>query len=62
MDELNIEIVKLQAALADPDLYSKDPEKFNISAAKLEKAENDLESAEEKWLNLEMLKDQIEGS
>lgn len=62
MDELNIEIVKLQAALADPDLYSKDPEKFSNTAAKLEKTENDLQSAEEKWLNLEMLKDQIEGS
>ncbi|MGD9616714.1 MAG: ABC-F family ATP-binding cassette domain-containing protein [Alphaproteobacteria bacterium] len=51
----------LSAALADPDLYARDPGRFNTTSSALEAARDELSAAEEQWLTLEMLREEIEG-
>ena len=52
IEELDAEIVKLEAALADADLYSKNPARFAQFTAALDKARADKDAAEERWLEL----------
>jgi ATP-binding cassette subfamily F protein uup len=52
----------LNAALADPDLYTRDPGRFNATTAALAVARDELRAAEEQWLTLEMLREEIEGA
>jgi ATP-binding cassette subfamily F protein uup len=58
---LQADIVKLQALMADPELYAKDPKKFAAATDKLAKVEANLAAAEERWLELEMMREQIAG-
>ncbi|ACA15264.1 ABC transporter related [Methylobacterium sp. 4-46] len=53
--------VKLRAALADPTLYARDPARFETISRGLATAESDLAAAEERWLALEMLREELEG-
>ena len=62
MEALSAEIERLQALMDDPDLYARDPEAFNTTAASLEATSAELEAAEEQWLTLEMLREEIENS
>jgi ATP-binding cassette subfamily F protein uup len=41
-----------RAQLADPDLYARDPKKFDALMAALEKVRADKDAAEERWLEL----------
>ncbi len=47
------EIARLEAALADPELYRREPETFDRNAAALEEKRHALAEAEERWLVLE---------
>ena len=49
------------AALAAPDLYAKDPARFAKLTEALGKAQADLAKGEEEWLELEILREEIEG-
>ncbi|SFS76819.1 ABC-F family ATP-binding cassette domain-containing protein [Brevundimonas viscosa] len=49
------------AALADPDLYSRDPAAFDRAMKAAEKARADLAAAEEEWLELEEKKAALAG-
>ena len=62
MEQLSAEIAQLQKLMDDPKLYSNDPAKFNKTAAELEAKSNELQAAEEQWLTLEMLREEIEGA
>ncbi|MEQ9145868.1 MAG: ATP-binding cassette domain-containing protein [Parvibaculaceae bacterium] len=59
---LEAKIGDLKQRLAEPDFFSRDPKGFQEAAAALEQAEHDLSGMEEKWLELEMLKEEIEGN
>ncbi|MFN4275815.1 MAG: ABC-F family ATP-binding cassette domain-containing protein [Ferrovibrio sp.] len=61
MADLQAEIAKHQSALNDPQLFSRDPAKFQAASAGLEKATADLAAAEDQWLELEMLREELEG-
>ena len=61
INALHKTIAKLQAELADPDLYRRDPAKFEKSSAALSAKSAELETAEERWLELEMLREEAEG-
>ncbi len=61
IDELQSEITRLHAALADPDFYARDPAGFQAGSAALARAEQSLAEAEEQWLTLEMLREEIES-
>ena len=51
----------MNAILADPDLYSLDPRGFGATTQALAAARDELAAAEEKWLSLEMLREEIDG-
>ncbi len=61
MADLEKKVAKLQAALNDPQLFARDAAKFSTTAAELEKVQGELAAAEEQWLELEMLREEIEG-
>ncbi|MHB2167343.1 ABC-F family ATP-binding cassette domain-containing protein [Alsobacter sp. R-9] len=61
MEKLAAEIARIDAALADPQLYTRDPARFSALTAAAAKAQADLAAAEEEWLRLEMLREELEG-
>jgi ATP-binding cassette subfamily F protein uup len=61
MDALAKEIAVLEGKLADPQLYAKDPALFGKTADLLEKKRSENAAMEEEWLELEMLREEIEG-
>jgi ABC transport system ATP-binding/permease protein len=58
---LEARITELNAVLADPDLYRRNPALFHDTTAALAAARSELATAEEQWLRLEMLREEIEG-
>jgi ATP-binding cassette subfamily F protein uup len=61
MEALQVKRAELQAQLADPALYKKDPARFAQVSKALAEAERKLAAAEEHWLELEMLRETLEG-
>lgn len=61
MADLQADIARYQASLNDPQLFSRDPAKFQAASAGLEKATSELAAAEDQWLELEMLREELEG-
>lgn len=61
MDELRALAARLQTELDDPQLYSRDAARFAKLSQALGKAQADLASAEEEWLELEILREELEG-
>lgn len=55
--KLESDIGKLRAVLADPQLYARDAARFAKASALLSEAETQLAAAEDRWLELEMLRD-----
>lgn len=62
MAALQEEAKKLGDALADPQLYTRDAKAFADKSARLAAVEAELASAEERWLELEILREEIESS
>jgi ATP-binding cassette subfamily F protein uup len=58
---LQAEIGKLAAQLDDPALYARDRKRFDQTSAALADAQQKLADAEERWLALEILREEIEG-
>jgi len=61
MDKLTAEIAKLESAMADPDLFSRDPARFQKTSDQLHAKQAELSNAEERWLELEALREELEG-
>jgi ATP-binding cassette subfamily F protein uup len=51
----------LSAMLDEPDLYTRDRKRFSAISDDLTEVQGQLAKAEERWLELEMLRDEIEG-
>ncbi len=51
------DMARCQRMLSDPNLFVRDPKKFNATTAALAKAEAELAKAEERWLQLELLRE-----
>jgi ATP-binding cassette subfamily F protein uup len=58
---LQAEGARLRQAMADPDLYRKDPKRFAATGAALAQTETALAEAEERWLELEMQREALTG-
>jgi ATP-binding cassette subfamily F protein uup len=58
---LHSAVAQLRGKLADRQLFARDPAAFNQMAADLTAAEEDLARAEDEWLALEILREEIEG-
>ncbi|KPF91169.1 elongation factor 3 [Novosphingobium sp. AAP83] len=52
IEELDAAIARGETQLADPDLYSKDPKKFDALMQALAKVRAEKDTAEERWLEL----------
>ncbi|MBK1659287.1 ABC-F family ATP-binding cassette domain-containing protein [Paracraurococcus ruber] len=61
MAALEKEIATLRQALGAPDLYARDRARFERFTAALTEKEAALAAAEEEWLELEMLREEIEA-
>ncbi|MFG1479873.1 ATP-binding cassette domain-containing protein [Xanthobacter sp. V4C-4] len=61
IEKLKAEAQALAAVLADPQLYARDPARFEKTSAALAKAHGALDAAEEEWLRLEILREELEG-
>jgi ATP-binding cassette subfamily F protein uup len=59
--ELEKQIAALKEDLAAPDFYNRDPQGFGAAAQKLEALQQEASLAEERWLALEMLREEMEG-
>ena len=59
IEELSAEIAALEARLADPALFARDPEAFKQTAERLEAARQALGDAENRWLALEERREQL---
>lgn len=61
MDEAAEQISALETKMADSDFFAKDPEGFSKAAKALEAAQNSHTAMEEEWLELEMLREELEA-
>ncbi|MGN7957618.1 ABC-F family ATP-binding cassette domain-containing protein [Agrobacterium tumefaciens] len=61
MEKAQGEIAKREERMADPNLFTKDPATFNTLAKEMTKLREKLETMEEEWLELEMLREELEG-
>jgi len=61
MEKAQIEIAKREEKMADPNLFTKDPAAFGKLADEMEKLRHKLVTMEEEWLELEMLREELEG-
>jgi ATP-binding cassette subfamily F protein uup len=61
LDALAAEIATLSGKLADPGLYGRDPAEFERLTAKLEERQAEKDAAEERWLELEMKREELEA-
>ncbi len=58
---LQADLRRLQDQLGDPSLYARDREAFARASAALGALQLELAAAEDRWLELEMLREEIEG-
>jgi ATP-binding cassette subfamily F protein uup len=61
MAAIEEKIVRLQEIMADPQLYARDPDRFQKASAALAAQQAELAAAEDRWLELEMLKEELGG-
>jgi ATP-binding cassette subfamily F protein uup len=58
---LQAEIAAHQKVLDDPELFANDRKRFDAASKAIAEAHENLHQAEERWLELEMLREEIEG-
>ena len=61
MAKAEADIAAREQTMADPALFTRDPAAFNRLAAELEDLRNSLSRMEEEWLELEMLREELDG-
>jgi ATP-binding cassette subfamily F protein uup len=59
---LETEIAALGRRLADAQLFTRDPAGFHTATTRMAAAQSELEAAESAWLDLEVLKEEIDAS
>jgi ATP-binding cassette subfamily F protein uup len=61
IDNLNSEVAKQRRILSDPRFYARDRAGFDRSTKALQDAEAELTQSEERWLELELLREMVEA-
>jgi ABC transport system ATP-binding/permease protein len=61
IEDLRAGAARLQGLLDDADLYAREPKKFAETTAAMTKLAAELATAEEEWLELEILREEVEG-
>jgi ATP-binding cassette subfamily F protein uup len=62
IDALDKELALLEGKLADVSLFSRDPKAFAAASSRHAAAAGEKAAAEEQWLELEMLREELEGA
>ena len=60
--QLEKQIAELETVLSDTELYNKDPQKFEQTLKALEEAKAAKENKENEWLEVELLKEDLENN
>ncbi len=60
IERLSAEAARLEAAMADPAAYEKDRAQVERTARALDSTQAKLQAAEDEWLRLELLKDELD--
>ena len=61
IEAVTASIARLENNIADPSFYERDPASFQKTIAALDKERTTLAALEEEWLELEMLREEMEG-
>ena len=61
IEAIEAKLAKLQEEMNDPALYTKNPDKFAKLSAQITELTAEKDAAEEQWLELEMLKEEMES-
>ena len=61
IEQMDGEIAVLSERLADPDLFTREPKVFEQTSGRLAELEQAKADAEERWLELEMRREELEG-
>ena len=61
MEKISAEIDNLERELEDPSLFERDADRFQSVISSLDTKRAELEVAEEEWLRLEMLREELES-
>ncbi|HBU61782.1 MAG: elongation factor 3 [Oceanicaulis sp.] len=61
IEKIEATLAKLETELADSTLFTKNPERFNAATKEHARLTDDKAAKEERWLELEMLREEIEG-
>jgi ABC transport system ATP-binding/permease protein len=59
IEALESEVARLQMALADPGLYARNPTLLETTSSALARAQRELAEAEDRWLGLEVLREEL---
>ena len=62
MEKRQAEIAALHTTLADSGLFARSPDAFHKATTRMAAAEAELHAMEERWLELEMLRQDLEGA
>jgi len=62
IEEAQAKLAKLEAEMADPALFTKNPDGFAARAKAHDALKSEIAAMESEWLELEMLREDIEGS
>ena len=62
IEELEAKITRLEEEMADPDLFTKNPDKFQKLTEEHSAAIAEKDAAEERWLELEILQEELSAS
>jgi ATP-binding cassette subfamily F protein uup len=62
MEQLGRELASLERTLADATLHERDPAGFRRTTGRYAAKRSELEKAEHEWLELELLREQVEGA
>ena len=59
MDEIRAKLEKVKVLMDDPTLYTRNPNEFAKASATFTKLQTELSTAEDRWLELEMLREEL---
>ena len=62
LKSLDDELARLSSKLGDADLFTRDPKSFENIMARLQAAQAEKHQAEEQWLELELMREELEAS
>ena len=62
VEQLERQIADLESALSDPNLYTEDPERFDRLSKELPEKQAEKETKENQWLELQLMKEELDRS